>query len=75
MSEQEFDYTEDDLILVVLIALNGYMEENHKHFSVDKDVLANIYENAAEKGLRPVLGLTHTEDNRLQIDVTMEDIE
>lgn len=73
MSE-ELEYTEADLVLVVLIALNGYMEENHKHFSVDKDVLARIYENAADKGLRPVLGLTHTDDNRLQIDVTMEEI-
>lgn len=72
MSEQE--YTEADLFLVVLIALNGYMIENLKTFSVDKDVLANIYENAAEKGLRPVLGLTHTDDNRLQIDVTMEEV-
>ncbi len=68
----DMEYTEADLVLVVLIALNGYMEENHKHFTVDKDILARIYETAADKGLRPVLGLTHTDDNRLQIDVTME---
>jgi hypothetical protein len=64
----------EDLFLVVLVALLGYERENHKPFSVDKNIMRTIYENGIKRNEMPELQLTHAED-RLEITVKMEKVE
>ena len=65
----------EDLITIVLIAIHGYAVENSESLSVDKNVLAAVYDNAIANQKHPVLRLTHTDDNRLQVDVDMEQLD
>lgn len=63
---------DEDVLLIILVSLLGYEEENNKKFSVDKDVLAGVFANAMEKRGVPILNMKHTDDNRLQLSVVME---
>lgn len=65
----------DDLITIILVAINAYLKENNEPFSVDKNVLAAVYDEAIAGQKYPVMALRHTDDNRLQIVVDMENTE
>lgn len=68
------DVSEEDLLLIILVALAGYEIENDEPFTVDKNILADIYKVGIEKGYMPVLSLEHTDDNRLKLQVEMSEV-
>lgn len=75
MNDNEKVMEDEDVLLLILISLVGYEIEENKPLSVDKNVLAPIFEDAQNTGKRPVIALTHTDDDRLQLRVTMENLD
>lgn len=73
--ENEETMSDENVLLLILVALCGYEEENHKQFSVDKNVLAPIFANAQDTGKMPVVAISHSDDDRLQLRVTMENLD
>lgn len=69
---EEFNETEEEnVLLVVLIALKAYEDETGKLFSVSKEVLNSIFQSAIKKDCTPVISIHHTDDNRLELGIEL----
>jgi low affinity Fe/Cu permease len=75
METDEEQISDENLLLVILVGIAGYQEENGKPFSVSKAAMQAVYDDALkdkDEVKMPVIALHHTDDERLELTVTME---